>query len=425
MGTWKKFVDIIIYTRMGIEKKLLTVIISASYIPSHPSIELIKETIESLKFINKKNIDVLITHDYSNDKDYQMYLNKLRQYIKTLEYENIKLLVSDKHVHLTGTIRNAIKEVNTKYILIVQHDLPFIKHVNMDKIISDMEENPKIKHVRFNKRKNIKLIFDSINDLFGHEVDCKNYTYTRTPAWSDQNHICLTTYYTDLILHECKDGNFMEEQIHGKSIDEESHSKWGTYLLGENGGEPYIKHLDGKKFSGIKKKLPFMTSEEIVDLTTYIGRDSIMLEIGGGDSTVFLSRLVKKIVTLEHNLEWAEKIRENTKGFMSTVFVVEPNWPQSHPFQPAEDGQFENYLNFLKSLDDDQFDVVLVDGRDRVKCVSASIPKLKRDGILLIHDFWNRPKYHSVLDFPEFDLILDSNSYGKNPNNTLVAFRKK
>lgn len=409
---------------MEIEKKPLTVIISASYIPSHPGISVIKETIESLDKLGREDLEVIISHDYSDHKDYKLYLQNLETFISNVKYR-VKSIVSDSHVHLTGVIRNAIKEVLTDYVLIVQHDLPFIRDFKVDKIISDMEENPKIKHVRFNKRKNIKLIFDSINDLFGHEVDCKNYTYTRTPAWSDQNHICLTTYYNDLILHECKDGNFMEEQIHGKSTDEESHSKWGTYLLGANEEEPYIKHLDGKKFSGIEKKLPFMTPEEIVDLVTYIGRDSVMLEIGGGDSTVFLSRLVKKIVTLEHNLEWAEKIRENTKGFMSTVFVVEPNWPQPHPFQPAEDGQFENYLNFLKSLDDDQFDVVLVDGRDRVKCVSASIPKLKRGGILMIHDFWNRQKYHSVLDFPELDLILDSNSYGKNPNNTLVAFKKK
>jgi predicted O-methyltransferase YrrM len=180
-----------------------------------------------------------------------------------------------------------------------------------------------------------------------------------------------------------------------------------------------------KKSPMDEKKLPFMTPEEIVDLVTYISRDSIMLEIGGGDSTVFLSRLVKKIVTLEHNLEWAEKIRGNTKGYESTVFVVEPNWPQSHPFQPAEEGQFENYLNFLTSLDDDQFDVILIDGRDRVKCVNTSLTKLKSGGILLVHDFWNRPKYHSILNNIDLELILDSNSYGKNPNNTLVAFRKK
>jgi predicted O-methyltransferase YrrM len=79
----------------------------------------------------------------------------------------------------------------------------------------------------------------------------------------------------------------------------------------------------------------------------------------------------------------------------------------------------------LTSLDDDQFDIILIDGRDRVKCVNTSLTKLKSGGILLVHDFWNRPKYHSILNNIDLELILDSNSYGKNPNNTLVAFRKK
>ena len=356
----------------------------------------------------------------------QTYLNKLEQYTKTLEYENIKLLVSDKHVHLTGTIRNAIKEVNTKYILILQHDLPFIKHVNVDKIISDMEENPKIKHVRFNKRKNVKLIFDSINDLFGHEVDCKNYTYTRTPAWSDNNHICLTTYYTDLILHECKDGSSMEEQIHGKSVNEKTHLTWGTYLFDKNNCGPYIKHTDGRHYVNNRKTLPYMTNDEIVDLVSYLTRDTEMLEIGGGNSTIFLSKLVKRLVTIEHNFEWSKTIENMMKNSDVdwTLHVVEPNWSQIHPFHPAENGQFTNYVNFISTLSDNQFDVVLIDGRDRVKSTLASIPKLKVGGILLIHDFWNREKYHTLLNTPELQLIVDSNSYVNLVTNTLAAFKK-
>lgn len=170
-----------------------------------------------------------------------------------------------------------------------------------------------------------------------------------------------------------------------------------------------------------------MTSDEIVDLVSYLERGTKMLEIGGGHSTIFLSRLVKKLVTIEHNLEWSKTIENNMKNSNADwiLHVVEPNWAQTHPFQPAEPGQFENYVNFISTLDDNQFDVILVDGRDRVRCSLQSINKLKREGILLIHDFWNREKYHTLLQNNELDLILDSNSYGKIQNNTLVAFKKK
>lgn len=176
-----------------------------------------------------------------------------------------------------------------------------------------------------------------------------------------------------------------------------------------------------------EKVLPFMTNDEIVDLVSYITRDTEMLEIGGGNSTVFLSKYVKKLVTIEHDSEWSKIIQNNMKNSLVdwTLHVVEPNWPQSHPFQPAEEGQFDNYVNFITSLNNEQFDVILIDGRDRVRCSVESIPKLKKEGVLLVHDFWNRKKYHVLLENKELELIEDSNSYRKIENNTLVAFKKK
>jgi len=98
-----------------------------------------------------------------------------------------------------------------------------------------------------------------------------------------------------------------------------------------------------------------------------------------------------------------------------------------------EDGFYTSHLGSkivvyptdFPDLDDNQFDVILVDGRDRVRCALQSIPKLKKNGIMLIHDFWNREKYHVLLDNNELDLIVDSNSYNKTTNNTLVALKKK
>lgn len=177
----------------------------------------------------------------------------------------------------------------------------------------------------------------------------------------------------------------------------------------------------------IEKYKPYMTSDEISDLVTYINRDTDMLEIGGGNSTLFFSRIVKRLVTVEHNKEWSDKISNDMKSFSKcdwSLHVIEPSFPQSHPFQPAEPGQFDDYVNFISNLEKDQFDVILVDGRDRVRCAIASIPLLRKGGVLLIHDFWNRPKYHSVLQLHELELIKDDNSF-ENTENTLVAFKKK
>ena len=174
------------------------------------------------------------------------------------------------------------------------------------------------------------------------------------------------------------------------------------------------------------KILPYMNSKEISDLITYIHRDCEMLEVGGGNSTLFFSRLVKKLVTLEHNKEWADKITSLMKIYSKCdwkINVVEPSFPQSHPFDPAQPGQFDDYINYISNLNKEQFDIVLIDGRDRVRSTIASIPSLKKGGVLLIHDFWNRPKYHSILNLQELELIKDENSF-KDSENTLAAFRK-
>ena len=94
----------------------------------------------------------------------------------------------------------------------------------------------------------------------------------------------------------------------------------------------------------INKFLPYMNSDEISDLVTYIDRDCEMLEIGGGNSTLFFSKIVKRLVTIEHNKEWSDKISNDMKSISKcdwSIHVVEPSFPQSHPFQPSEPGQFD------------------------------------------------------------------------------------
>ena len=224
---------------------VLTIIITANFIRSHPTIKLIQETIESLQLINMPHdTEIVLAHDYNNHINYIKYFEKLNEYIKS--YSNIKIIKRKDHGHLTGNIRNALQYVNSKYILVIQQDLPFIAKFDIQKVIYDIEVNNNIKYVRFNKRKNIKSGFDALNHLFGLQVKQENYTYTRTPAWSDNNHLCLIGYYTDIVMKECPDGCPMEERLHGKNKNEELHKKYGTYLFGELHHPQVIKHTDGR-----------------------------------------------------------------------------------------------------------------------------------------------------------------------------------
>jgi predicted O-methyltransferase YrrM len=174
-------------------------------------------------------------------------------------------------------------------------------------------------------------------------------------------------------------------------------------------------------------EIPYMNETEIVHLMKYINRNTELLEIGGGGSTIFLSKFVKKIVTVEHNKEWAGKmfsVLQKSRKNNWTLHIAEPNFPQQHPFQPAQPGQFDRYINHIRSLDE-VFDVILIDGRDRVRSVEATVDKLKRGGYMIIHDFWNRPKYHSVLNISQLKLITEKNSFPHGEiKDTLVILKK-
>ena len=56
---------------------------------------------------------------------------------------------------------------------------------------------------------------------------------------------------------------------------------------------------------------------------------------------------------------------------------------------------FDSYIEFPKTLNK-KFNIVIIDGRERVKCAKAIINLLHDDHKIFIHD-WNRKKYHKVL----------------------------
>ena len=224
----------------------LTIIITASVIPSHPDITMIKETMKSLDLINHKNSKIILAHDYSDKKEYKAYLKNLENYVKNMD--NVQIVVKDDWGNLTGNVRNAMKYVNTKYVLLVQHDFPFIQKTDIHKVIEDMKSMPKLKYIRFNKRNNIKKDCDYDNKNFFNKYNLEgNNNYVSTLCWSDNNHLTTKKYYEEVVLKICKDQTFME-QILNKINNIETHDKFGTYIYGNLNEKPYIKHLNGKIF---------------------------------------------------------------------------------------------------------------------------------------------------------------------------------
>lgn len=231
----------------------LTIIITSHPVPSHPNIYMLKRVLNSYKLIKYGNSTVydscpiILAHDYFETPKYITYLENIKKYIKDLKKNNITIIKRDTHGHLSGNIRNAMKLVKTEFIIVAQQDLEFVRSFDIGTIIQDMKEKSFLKFIKFNKRKNISYCSDK-GKLFGQQISTKRNNYTRTPGWTDQNHICKTTYYTEMILKEVPDGTFMEDIIHCHDASLNHQTKYGTYIYGKLNENQYIKDLIGRRY---------------------------------------------------------------------------------------------------------------------------------------------------------------------------------
>ena len=132
------------------------------------------------------------------------------------------------------------------------------------------------------------------------------------------------------------------------------------------------------------RPVPWITEGAISFLEAFLEEhpSAKILEFGSGASTIWFAKKNVTLYSVEHNIEWHEKINN----------LLENN----------NSGSFVNY--FLRSLPyydisnefpDEFFDLILVDGRNRKGCICFSLSKLKKGGIMML-DNAERPYYFSV-----------------------------
>jgi tRNA A58 N-methylase Trm61 len=108
-----------------------------------------------------------------------------------------------------------------------------------------------------------------------------------------------------------------------------------------------------------------------------------IFEYGSGYSTLFYSQLVKHVVSVEYDKEWYEKIREMAGRNVQLIY------------QAMEyDGEYCRLINQQNR----KFDVIVVDGRDRVRCAINSCRSLSENGVIIFDDSM-REKYSDGIKF--------------------------
>lgn len=130
------------------------------------------------------------------------------------------------------------------------------------------------------------------------------------------------------------------------------------------------------------KPIPWITYSAIRFLMKHLPKEPRVFEFGSGFSTLWWAARASHLMTVEHNKKWFDKISKNLPKNVDYRFVeLEP------------DGQYcrtaaESGLTF---------DVIVVDGRDRVNCIKYSLPVLSETGVVIL-DNSNRDRYAPGLE---------------------------
>ena len=146
----------------------------------------------------------------------------------------------------------------------------------------------------------------------------------------------------------------------------------------------------GLRSTPIESKIPWLPFRIIDLLDAHLTPNAKVFEFGGGGSTLWFAERAGEVVTVEHDPEWFPVLQRAVED--------SPNVTVLHG---ADANEYAAYVNSINEYPDGHFDVVVVDGRQRVRCIAQAIPKVKTGGLLILDDT-NRERYR-----PAFDMLED------------------
>lgn len=129
--------------------------------------------------------------------------------------------------------------------------------------------------------------------------------------------------------------------------------------------------------------LPWVTYSFIDFIKTRLNKELSIFEYGSGNSTLFYAKHVKRVVSVEHDEAWFNKIVKEKAPNAEMIFThLEKN------------GAYSQKAKLLG----EKFDIIIVDGRDRVNCCIHSVEALTANGVLVLddseRDFYNEARIH-------------------------------
>jgi hypothetical protein len=145
-----------------------------------------------------------------------------------------------------------------------------------------------------------------------------------------------------------------------------------------------------------------MTGAEQALLRAAAAGAPAMLEFGCGGSTAILLEVGHRLLSVDSDAAWLARVAAPQAAAIAQGRLLQHHadigplgdwgWPLHPP--SALQGQAYWHAPWMRMP---SADFVLVDGRFRIACALAAHARLTPDGLLAIHDYWNRRAYQEAL----------------------------
>ncbi len=166
-----------------------------------------------------------------------------------------------------------------------------------------------------------------------------------------------------------------------------------------------------------KNPIPWMNYSIMEFLNDRMNKNINIFEYGSGYSTLYFANLVKNIISIEYNEEWFNAINKKLNSITNINLV-------HIPFGI-------NYVTAIENINSDNkiFELIIIDGRNRVECARISLNYLTQDGILLLDDS-DRERYQEIFSIFKDNGFKEMTISGLKPNGlgifyTTLFYRSK
>lgn len=129
--------------------------------------------------------------------------------------------------------------------------------------------------------------------------------------------------------------------------------------------------------------LPWVTYPFIEFIEPKLNNKMKVFEYGSGNSSYYYALRVRSIEAVEHDFTWFKRMEGNSVKNLEIIF--------------RDLGNDDKYSRAIKEKNL-KYDIVIIDGRDRVNCIINSIESLSDDGVLVLDDS-ERAEYSAGIEY--------------------------